>query len=326
MLLAAILMLGAALAALAWIAAPGRRASQRVQRRIERVTRPAKPKQPDMQATAAPSVRREQARTLLGRFGRDLMRAWPRAPALRRRLDAAGIPVSPIDFLTLLALAGVSVGSAAYALMGASWIVAIGVGTLTATAAPHLFLSYRATARQQQFVSQLPDALDLIVRGVKSGLPVTEALQMAGQDLPNVVGALFREVTGQIQIGKGLHESLALVAERAQAQEFKFFVISLAIQQETGGNLAEILQNLATLIRRREQLKLKIRAMSSEARASAMIIGSLPFIMFGLIYLIDADYVMRLFTDQRGWALLGSGLTSLGLGLFIMRSMIRFEL
>jgi tight adherence protein B len=105
-----------------------------------------------------------------------------------------------------------------------------------------------------------------------------------------------------------------------------FFVISLAIQQETGGNLAEILQNLSNLMRRREQLKLKIKAMSSEARASAMIIGSLPFIMFSVIYLIDPDYVMKLFTDPRGWLLLGGGLISLGLGLGIMSKMVRFEI
>ena len=128
--------------------------------------------------------------------------------------------------------------------------------------------------------SQFPDAIDLIVRGVRSGLPVAEALQATGQELPNPVGALFREVTGTVKLGKTLDESLALAGRTLDVQELKFFMISLTIQQETGGNLGEILYNLGVLMRRREQMKLKIKAMSSEARASAMIIGSLPFIMF----------------------------------------------
>ena len=127
------------------------------------------------------------------------------------------------------------------------------------------------------------------MRGVRSGLPVAEALQAAGQELPNQVGALFREVTGNVKLGKTLDESLAMAARTLDVQEFKFFMISLTIQQETGGNLGEILYNLGMLMRRREQMKLKIKAMSSEARASAMIIGSLPFVMFCVIYLIDPE-------------------------------------
>ena len=164
------------------------------------------------------------------------------------------------------------------------------------------------------------------MRGVRSGLPVAEALQAAGQELPNQVGDLFREVTGNVKLGKTLDELLAMASRTLDVQEFKFFMISLTIQQETGGNLGEILQNLGVLMRRREQMKLKIKAMSSEARASAMIIGSLPFIMFGVIYVIDPDYVMKLFIDPRGWMLLAGGLTSLGLGLGIMGKMIRFEI
>ena len=152
------------------------------------------------------------------------------------------------------------------------------------------------------------------------------SLQAAGQELPNIVGSLFREVTGTVKLGKTLDEALALAARSLEVQELKFFMISLTIQQETGGNLGEILYNLGVLMRRREQMKLKIKAMSSEARASAMIIGSLPFIMFGVIYLIDPDYVMKLFIDPRGWMLLAAGLSSLGIGLGTMAKMVRFEI
>jgi tight adherence protein B len=192
--------------------------------------------------------------------------------------------------------------------------------------APHLLLERRIRKRKQLFLTQLPDAIDLIVRGVRSGLPVAEALQTAGQELPNQVGAVLQEVTGNIKLGKNLDEALKLAARSLEVQELKFFMISLTIQQETGGNLGEILHNLGTLMRRREQVKLKIKAMSSETRASALIIGSFPFIMFLVIYLIDPDYMMTLFIDPRGWLLLGGGLSSLGLGLGVMAKMVRFEI
>jgi tight adherence protein B len=197
---------------------------------------------------------------------------------------------------------------------------------VAATGLPHALLGRRIARRQRQFLSQFPDAIDLIVRGVKSGLPVTEALNAAGAELHNRVGALFQEVTGNILLGMTLDEALAAAARGLRVQEFKFSIISLAIQQETGGNLAEILQNLGQLMRRREQVKLKIRAMSSEARASAMIIGSLPFLMFGIIYLVNPGYMMKLFVDPRGWVLLCAGLVSLCLGVAAMSKMVRFEI
>ncbi len=137
---------------------------------------------------------------------------------------------------------------------------------------------------------------------------------------------MFSEVTGGMRLGLTLDQALSAASRRIEVQEFKFFVISLAIQQETGGNLAEILQNLSQMMRRREQVKMKIKAMSSEARASAMIIGSLPFIMFALIYLINQPYIMKFFIDPRGWLLLAVGIGSLLLGVGIMAKMVRFEI
>ena len=145
---------------------------------------------------------------------------------------------------------------------------------ITATGAPHLLLERRIRNRKRLFLSQFPDAIDLIVRGVRSGLPVAEALQTAGQGLPNHVGAVFREVTGEHRTRQDLDEACWRLARPTKCQELKFFMISLTIQRETGGNLGEILHNFGSLMRRREQVKLKIKAMSSEARASAMIIGS----------------------------------------------------
>jgi len=314
------LLTGAAVLA----AAPGgssRRLKQRIARTVGPAGRGARP-----QAQAPTTVRRQNARTVLGQAGTSLARLLPRAGALRRRLDLAGIALNAVDYVLLCFATGTALGLAARLALGAPWAIAAAVGVITATGLPHLLLQRLTGRRKRLFLGQFPDAIDLIVRGVRSGLPVAEALQAAGQELPNHVGALFREVTGNVRLGKTLDEALAMAARTLDVQEFKFFMISLTIQQETGGNLGEILHNLGALMRRREQVKLKIKAMSSEARASALIIGSLPFLMSGVIYVIDPDYILKLFIDPRGWMLLAAGLTSLGLGLGIMSKMVRFEI
>jgi tight adherence protein B len=300
--------------------------SRRLKQRIARTTTGAGASRPPRASEAPASVRRQESGMLLGRNGRALVRLLPRSEALRRRLDQAGLPLNPADYMLVCVLCGVVLAIGTHFGIGAPWSIASGVGIIAASGVPQLLVAHRIKQRRRQFLGQFPDAIDLIVRGVRSGLPVAEALQAAGHELPNQVGTLFREVTGNLKLGKTLDESLAMAARTLDIQEFKFFIISLTIQQETGGNLSEILQNLGILMRRREQVKLKIKAMSSEARASAMIIGSLPFVMFGVIYIVDPEYIMKLFVDPRGWMLLAGGLTSLGLGLGIMAKMIRFEI
>lgn len=278
------------------------------------------------QARSTATMRRRPTRTVLGGAGHRLARLLPRSEMLRRRLDQAGARVSVADFAMLCLLAAGSVGALARLGLGAPLPLAIGFGLLAGTGLPRLWLGRRAAKRKRDFAEQFPDAIDLIVRGVKSGLPVTESLQSAGEELPNHVGTLFQEVTGSIKLGKSLDEALLGASRGMPLPELRFFVISLAVQQETGGNLAEILQNLAGLMRRRTQVKLKIRAMSSEARASATIIGSLPFAMFGILYLVDPSYALKLFADPRGWMLLAAALVSLGVGLAVMAKMVQFEI
>ena len=190
----------------------------------------------------------------------------------------------------------------------------------------YLFLRSRISRRERAFVSLFPDAIELIIRSVKSGLPISEAIGAIAKEIDEPVRSVFRGISESLKIGVNLTDALWLEAGKLGIQEFKFFAISLTIQQETGGNLSEILQNLSNMIRRREQVKLKVRAMSSEARASAMIIGSLPFIMAGLIYIVNRDYIMILFTDPRGWIALSIAGTSMTLGITIIAKMVRFEI
>ena len=147
-----------------------------------------------------------------------------------------------------------------------------------------------------------------------------------GNDAPDPVGKEFRGVADAMRVGQSLEQGLWDVARRIDLPDFKFLIIAISIQRETGGNLAETLGGLANTLRKRRQLKLKIKAMSSEARASAWIIGSLPFIMFFLLWLANESYVMKLVDDPRGMYMIGAGLTMIGSGVGVMAKMVRFEI
>jgi tight adherence protein B len=164
------------------------------------------------------------------------------------------------------------------------------------------------------------------VRGLRSGLPITETLGVVASELPGPVGEEFKLVTDRIKVGKTMEEALQDTADRLDMAEFSFFCITLAIQRETGGNLAETLANLADVLRKRAQMKLKIKAMSSESKASAYIVGALPFIVFGLIYWINPVYMGKFFIDERLIVAGLGGLCWLGLGAFIMAKMVSFEI
>jgi len=161
---------------------------------------------------------------------------------------------------------------------------------------------------------------------LRSGLPVTETLGVVAQEIPGPVGQEFKAVTERIKIGRTMEEALQETANRLGTPEFQFFVITLAIQRETGGNLAETLSNLADVLRKRSQMKLKIKAMSSESKASAYIVGALPFIVFGMIWFINPGYLGGFFTDERLIVTGLGGLTWMSIGAFIMAKMVSFEI
>lgn len=272
------------------------------------------------------SVRRKPGRTLSGTVGQRVALFVPIPDLLRLRLEQAGISLSTIDFSLICFLLGTASALLLWLLINLSLIQALVAGALTATMLPYLILERRSARRRELFVRQFPDAIDLVVRGVKSGLPVTESLQTAGNELTGQISSLFQEITGSIKLGKSLEEALSSASIKMPVQELRYFSISISVQQETGGNLADILQNLSSLMRRRSQVKMKINSMSSEARASAIIIGSLPFIMFALLYVVDSGYVMQLFKHRLGLILLSGGLISLVIGSSIMAKMISFEI
>jgi tight adherence protein B len=188
------------------------------------------------------------------------------------------------------------------------------------------FVKMRGGMRAKRFMKQLPDAIDTIIRGIRSGLPVIECIGSVGQEYDDPVGGHFQSISERVMLGEPLEGALWRVARVIDKPEMDFLAISIAIQVETGGSLSDALGNLADLLRARERMKLKIKAISSEAKASALIIGSLPFLMLGLLMMMSPDYVMPLFLDPRGQMMLGAGLCSIGLGAFVMWRMTQFEI
>lgn len=205
-------------------------------------------------------------------------------------------------------------------------VLSLVVGLFVGAGLPHLAINYLINKRTNAFITKFPDGIELLVRGLRSGLPVTETLQIVSTEVPGPVGFEFKAVIDRIKVGKTMEDALQDTADKLGIAEFNFFTITLAIQRETGGNLAETLSNLADVLRKRAQMKLKIRAMSSESKASAYIVGSLPFLVFGAIMFINPNYMGTFFTDERLIvAGLGAGVW-MGIGVFIMAKMVNFEI
>jgi tight adherence protein B len=191
---------------------------------------------------------------------------------------------------------------------------------------PHFIVGYACRRRAKKFTALFPDAIGLMVRGIKSGLPIAETFVVVGQEIGEPVGTEFRRVSDQIRLGQQMDQALWDAAKRVDTAEIKFLVVSLSVQKETGGNLAETLENLETVLRRRRQMKLKVRAMASEARASAAIIGSLPFITMAILLGINRPYISRLFETDLGNKMLAGAAFAMSAGIFVMQKMAKFEI
>ncbi len=253
-------------------------------------------------------------------------RILPRQDELRNRLARTGFEITIGTYAAVCVAVGI-VAMLALVVSAGLPLPACGLGGLAiGLLLPHLVVGMLGARRTQKFMALLPDAIDLMVRGLKAGLPVTESMAMAGKEIPAPLGAEFRAVTDSVRLGRGLEDALWDTARRLRTPEFNFLVISLGIQRETGGNLAETLANLSDILRKRRQMRLKIKALSSEARASAYLLGALPFGLMALINTINPDYMAILFSDPRGNAMLGVGSVLLVVGFGTMAKMIRFEI
>lgn len=255
-----------------------------------------------------------------------LTRVLPKTDLLRNRLERTGYNLT----FTKYGLICFFIGLIVYFVLTGKFAMPPVVAALFALGGglkmTNIIINFLVARRTKKFIASFPDAIDLMVRGIKSGLPISQTVQSVCHEIDGPVGDEFTMVTDAMKLGTDLHEALWARAKKLEIPELKFFCIALSIQQETGGNLAETLGNLATILRRRKQMKLKIKAMSSEAKASAIIIGSLPFVMYLILKLISPEYIEPLLGDPRGVKMALGGLSMIGMGIFVMTKMVSFEI
>jgi tight adherence protein B len=321
MLLWIILIGGVGTLALAYFAMRGPSASKALKRRVELV----KERHGDVIAGSAQAQIRKLMAQRASRIEGFASTLIPKPALLRKRLEMTG------KNITLGKYAMVCVGiallvAALLMVRGAPLLLSLFLGLFFGIGGPYFFVGKLIQRRIKKFNSNFPDAIELMVRGLRSGLPITETLGIVAQEITGPVGLEFRTVADKMKIGRTMEAALQEAADRLGTAEFQFFVITLAIQRETGGNLAETLSNLADVLRKRAQMKLKIRAMSSESKASAWIVGSLPFVVFSLVWFINPKYMGNFFIDQRLMVAGLVGLVWMSIGAFIMAKMVNFEI
>jgi tight adherence protein B len=248
-----------------------------------------------------------------------------RPDALRARLAAAGMNMSIGRYGAICVAIAIAVTCLTMT-RGLSPLFSLLAGLAGGVALPYAWLGQRIGARRMKFYKFFPDAVALMVRGLKAGLPFGDTLMVVGREVTDPVGEEFRRICDQTQLGQPIEEAMMGVSRRLELPEFNFLITTLSVQRETGGNLAATLENLVEMLRKRQQMKLKVKAMSSEAKASAGIIGALPFIMAAILDVVSHAYLMRLFTSNMGHFMLGMGLCSLLAGVYMMTRMVRFDL
>ena len=249
----------------------------------------------------------------------------PNPAMMQLRLEKTGKPWQLGSYMGVCGGLGIGVGLLVF-LSGMPAHLAVPVGLFVGLGLPHFVVGSMIGRRLAKFNKYFPDAIDLMVRGLRSGLPISETLGVVAAELPNPTAEEFRGVVDKIRIGRTMEVSLQEMADRLGTPEIQFFCITLAIQRETGGNLAETLSNLSDVLRKRAAMKLKVKAMSSESKASAYIIGALPFMVFGIIYTVNPGYMGQFFTDQRLMAIGMGGIVWMGIGAGVMAKMINFEI
>ena len=255
-----------------------------------------------------------------------MLRYLPNPEKLKTRLEQTGREIRPGAYLMVMGTLAIVGGLVFWSVLDSSIFVSILAGIAIGIFLPHMVTSMMIGRRRTAFLKNFPEAIDIMVRGLRAGLPVTESISAVGRESVEPVRGVFREVADKIRVGENLEDAITDISNKMSVSEFKFLAITLSVQKETGGNLAETLSNLSEILRKRRFMKLKVKAVSSEARASAMILGSLPFVMFCIIFLVSPDYVLELFNDPRGHMLLGGGLFMMFIGCAIMAKMVRFEI
>jgi tight adherence protein B len=247
--------------------------------------------------------------------------------SLRTRLEQAGLDVEPRSFWIASMICGALCAAGVLASMAGNLanIAAIAAALIGTLGLPRWFLGKMIKRRQRKFQSELANSIDVIVRGVKSGLPLNECLQIIARESPEPICSEFRYVVEQMRVGVPLAEALDRLIVRMPLSEVKFLSIVIAIQQQAGGNLSEALGNLSGVLRDRFRMEMKVKALSAEAKSSAMVLASLPPGVMVMVYMSSPDYIMPLFSTTAGHLFIAGGGFWMLCGVLVMRKMINFK-
>jgi tight adherence protein B len=290
--------------------------SEKVQKRMAAVAQPLASARTARAAAEATQQRRKNMQAMLKEMEKQQAEQKKKVrPSLRRRLEMAGLTITPRTFYIVSAVTGVVLAGVLYFIAHQSiWVVLLGAFA-SSYGLPRWVLGFMIRRREKRFTREFANAIDVIVRSVKTGLPVIEAMKVVSTEIPEPVASEFKQ----------LIDGLKRMYERMPTAEVNFFSIVITVQQKSGGNLSEALSNLAAVLRDRKRLHGKIRAMSSEAKASAAIIGSLPPAVMLLVYITTPQYIDLLFQVKLGNLMLLGCVVWMALGVLVMKKMISFK-
>ena len=245
---------------------------------------------------------------------------------LRTRLLRAGLDISVQTFWIMSAVAGVGLAVAIAILVPSAEPIALaGIAFIGVFGLPRWVIGFLTKRRQKKFLNELANAIDVIVRGVKSGLPLNECLGIIARESPEPLRSEFREILDEQRVGVPLGECFERMVSRMPLPEVRFFAIVIAIQQSAGGNLSEALGNLSGVLRARKQLAAKVGALSAEAKASAVVLAALPFVVMTLVYMSTPKYMEPLWTTVEGKFMMGCSAVWMTCGILVMKKMINFK-
>ena len=292
-----------------------------VERRRESVAKPERATRA-VAARTGPKVRREQVEGTLKELEQRQKKA--KSPPLSVQISQAGLSWTKNQFLMISAVLGI-VGFLAGFFGGLGAPTALGIGFATGLGLPRWIVRFLKKRREARFISVLPDAVDVIVRGIKAGLPLLDCIKMIASESAEPVRTEFRTIVETQTIGIPLGDACAKLFERMPLPEANFFGIVISIQQKAGGNLAEALGNLSRVLRERKKMRGKIKALSTEAKASASIIGALPLAVMAIVYITSPNYIELLWLEPLGRMMLAASAAWMTIGVFVMKKMINFD-
>jgi tight adherence protein B len=316
--LLAVLAVGAAGFALV----PSMLGSSRAQKRIRALQGDIQANRRESNAAREREVRRRSVQEAL-KSQTDSLRVRKRVP-LQALIFQAGLKTKARAFIRNQVILGAACAVAVFVVQVPIYYAVL-FGAAAGYVLPRWWLARKRKQYQNKFLDELPNAVEAIVRGVKSGLPLNDSIRLVSKEAKEPVRSEFGRVLDQQAVGKSMAEAVQILFDRVPLPEVNFFIVVITVQQQAGGNLSEALGNLSRVLRNRKAMKLKIKAMSSEAKASAGIIGSLPFVVAILVSLTSPTYLLPLVQTTTGQMWLGIAACMLAMGVFVMHRMVQFD-